>query len=320
MSDHSGDGRTISFLLVEKFGMFSFAAAVDAMRIANRISGNDFYTWHTVTVTGDLVRGSNGIELKPDHAIATLPKTDILFVCASSMLDPPDKPKILAAIRSQARRGGGLGSIVLGTILLAEAGQLDGYRCTVHWENRAAFQERFPEVECTGNVYEIDRKRYTCAGGTTALDLMLEIIRTDLGAEVSAEVANQIQHERIRTGSDRQRIGKERDLTGRSEKLRKVVELMADHLEEPLTAGQLAKSVKLSVRQVERLFLKHLNMTPGRYYMGLRLERARELLRQTNQPILDIALSTGFGSHSYFAQSYRAQFGRSPSDERRTAY
>ena len=320
MSDHSGDGRTISFLLVEKFGMFSFAAAVDTMRIANRISGNDFYTWHTVTVTGDLVRGSNGIELKPDHAIATLPKTDILFVCASSMLDPPDKPKILAAIRSQARRGGGLGSIVLGTILLAEAGQLDGYRCTVHWENRAAFQERFPEVECTGNVYEIDRKRYTCAGGTTALDLMLEIIRTDLGAEVSAEVANQIQHERIRTGSDRQRIGKERDLTGRSEKLRKVVELMADHLEEPLTAGQLAKSVKLSVRQVERLFLKHLNMTPGRYYMGLRLERARELLRQTNQPILDIALSTGFGSHSYFAQSYRAQFGRSPSDERRTAY
>ena len=320
MSEHSGDGRTISFLLVEKFGMFSFAAAVDAMRIANRISGTAFYEWHTVTVSGDLVRGSNGIELKPDHSIATLPKSDILFVCASSMLDPPDKPKILAAIRSQARRGGGLGSIVLGTILLAEAGQLDGYRCTVHWENRAAFQERFPDVECTGNVYEIDRKRYTCAGGTTALDLMLEIIRTDLGGEVSAEVANQIQHERIRTGTDRQRIGKERDLTGRSEKLRKVVELMADHLEEPLTAGQLAKAVKLSVRQVERLFLKHLSMTPGRYYMGLRLERARELLRQTNQPILDIALSTGFGSHSYFAQSYRAQFGRSPSDERRTAY
>ncbi|MGB8819483.1 MAG: GlxA family transcriptional regulator [Rhizobiaceae bacterium] len=320
MSQASGEGRTFSFLLVEKFGMFSFAAAIDAMRIANRIAGQDFYRWHTVTVDGGLVRGSNGIELKADHSIATLPKSDILFVCASSLLDPPDKPKLLAAIRAQGRRGGGLGGIVLGAILLAEAGQLDGYRCTVHWENRAAFVERFPDVECTGNVYEIDRKRYTCAGGTTALDLILEIIRTDLGADVSAEVANQIQHERIRSGTDRQRIGRERDLTGRSEKLRKVVELMADHLEEPLTAGQLAKAVKLSVRQVERLFLKHLTMTPGRYYMGLRLERARELLRQTNQPILDIALSTGFGSHSYFAQSYRAQFGRSPSDERRTAY
>ena len=320
MSDPFGEGRTISFLLADKFGMFSFAAAVDAMRIANRISGRHYYKWHTVTVTGDLVSGSNGISLKPDHSLATLPPPDILFVCASSALDLPDKPKILSAIRAQGRRGAGLGGIVLGTILLAEAGQLDGYRCTLHWENRAAFLDRFPNVECTGNVFEIDRKRYTCAGGTTAIDLLLEIIRTDLGAHISAEVANQIQHERIRTGADRQRIGRERDLSGRSEKLRKVVELMADHLEEPMTAGQLAKAVKLSVRQVERLFLKHLNMTPGRYYMGLRLERARELLRQTNQPILEVALSTGFGSHSYFAQSYRQQFGRSPSDERRTAY
>ena len=114
--------------------------------------------------------------------------------------------------------------------------------------------------------------------------------------------------------------GRERDLNGKSEKLRMVVEMMADHLEDPLTAVQLAASVKLSVRQVERLFIRHLSMTPGSYYMTLRLERARELLRQTNAPILDVALQTGFGSQSYFAQSYRTQFQRSPSEERRTAY
>ncbi len=320
MSDLNGAGRLFSFLLVERFGMFSLAAAVDAMRIANRLSNSSFYTWNTVTVRGEIVLASNGMAIRPDYSLNDLPNPDILFVCASSFLDPSDKPKILTALRAQGRRGGGLGAIVVGTVLLAEAGQLDGYRCTLHWENRAAFQDRFPNVECTGNVFEIDRKRYTCAGGTTALDLMLEIIRVDLGSDVANEVANQMQHERIRSGTDRQRVGRERDLSGRSEKLRKVVELMADNLEEPLTAGKLAKAVKLSVRQVERLFLKHLNMTPGRYYMGLRLERARELLRQTNQPILEVALATGFGSHSYFAQSYRAQFGRSPSDERRTAY
>jgi AraC family transcriptional regulator, glycine betaine-responsive activator len=320
MSDILGSGRLFTFLLVDKFGMFSFAAMIDACRIANRISGVDFYKYKTVSIRGEAVVASSGITLMPDYSLADLPPSDIMFVCASSNLDPVEKPKILTAIRQQGRRGGGLGGIVLGTILLAEAGQLDGHRCTLHWENRAAFQDRFPAVECTGNVYEIDRKRFTCAGGTTALDLMLEIIRNDLGAHISAEVANQIQHERIRTGTDRQRIGRERDLSGRSEKLRKVVELMAEHLEEPMTAGHMAKTVKLSVRQVERLFLKHLNMTPGRYYMGLRLERARELLRQTNLPILEVALATGFGSHSYFAQSYRQQFGRSPSDERRTAY
>ncbi|MEP4420704.1 MAG: helix-turn-helix domain-containing protein, partial [Nitratireductor sp.] len=92
------------------------------------------------------------------------------------------------------------------------------------------------------------------------------------------------------------------------------------NLDEPFSAVELAKGAGLSVRQVERLFLRHLNMTPGRYYMRLRLERARELLRQTNLPILDVAIATGFTSHSYFAQSYRLQFGRLPSEERRTAY
>jgi transcriptional regulator GlxA family with amidase domain len=320
MSDLNGEGRLFSFLLIERFGMFSLAAAVDAIRIANRLSGKNYYSWNSVSTRGDIVEASNGMAVSPDFALTNMPAPDILFVCASSLLDPPDKPKILSAIRAQGRRGGGLGAIVVGTILLAEAGQLDGHRCTLHWENRAAFQDRFPNVDCTGNVYEIDRKRYTCAGGTTALDLMLEIIRTDLGPDIANEVANQMQHERIRSGTDRQRVGRERDLSGRSEKLRKVVELMTENLEDPMTAGKLAKTVKLSVRQVERLFLKHLNMTPGRYYMSLRLERARELLRQTNQPILEVALATGFGSHSYFAQSYRTQFGRSPSDERRTAY
>ncbi|TIS61207.1 MAG: GlxA family transcriptional regulator, partial [Mesorhizobium sp.] len=214
-------------------------------------------------------------------------------------------------LRSWGRRGNALGALSVGSYLLAEAGQLDGYRCTIHWENRAGFMERFPDINCTGNVFEIDRKRYTCAGGTTSIDLMLEIVRGDFGSNLANGVANQFQHERV---------GPERDLTGKSEKLRRIVELMADHLDEPLSAVQLAKSAGLSVRQVERLFLRHLNVTPGRYYMRLRLERARELLRQTNMPILDVAIATGFTSHSYFAQSYRLQFGRPPSEERRTTY
>src|SRR5690606_8610264 len=103
---------------------------------------------------------------------------------------------------------------------------------------------------------------------------------------------------------------------GKSEKLRRIVELMAANLENPFTASELARAAGLSARQVERLFLRHLNMTPGRYYMRLRLERARELLRQTKMPILDIAVATGFTSHSYFAQSYRLLYGRPPSEER----
>ena len=320
MTDDSKAGRQLGFLLVDKFSMFSLAAAIDAFRLANRLLGRDVYSWTTISADGDAVMASNGLPLKVDYAVADLPPVDILFVCVGLTTEFPGKSKVLAALRSLGRRGAALGALSVGSHILAEAGQLEGLRCTIHWENRAGFMEKFPHIECTGNVFEIDRKRYTCAGGTTSIDLMLEIIRRDHGANLANGVANQFQHERIRSAGDRQRVGPERDLSGKSEKLKKIAELMADNLDEPFSAVHLAKSAGLSVRQVERLFLRHLGVTPGRYYMRLRLERARELLRQTNMPILDVAIATGFTSHSYFAQSYRLQFGRPPSEERRTTY
>lgn len=320
MTDPSPGGRQFAFLLVDKFSMFSLAAAIDTVRSANRLVGHDFYSWTTISADGEAVIASNGLPLKIDYAIADAAPVDIFFVCVGLTTEFSGKSKVLAALRSLGRRGATLGALSVGSYLLAEAGQLEGHRCTIHWENRAGFQERFPQIECTGNVFEIDRKRFTCAGGTTSIDLMLEIVRADFGVGLANEVANQFQYERIRSAGDRQRIGPERDLTGKSVKLKKIVELMADNLDEPFSAVELAKSAGLSVRQVERLFLRHLSVTPGRYYMRLRLERARELLRQTNLPILDVAIATGFTSHSYFAQSYRQLFGRPPSEERRTTY
>ena len=317
---NSKAARQLGFLLVDKFSMFSLAAAIDAFRLANRLLGRDVYGWSTISADGDIAIASNGLPLKVDYNIADLPAVDILFVCVGLTTEFPGKNKVLGALRGLGRRGAALGALSVGSQILAEAGQLEGHRCTIHWENRAGFMEKFPHIECTGNVFEIDRKRYTCAGGTTSIDLMLEIIRRDHGPNLANGVANQFQHERIRSAGDRQRVGPERDLSGKSEKLKKIAELMADNLDEPFSAVQLAKSAGLSVRQVERLFLRHLGVTPGRYYMRLRLERARELLRQTNMPILDVAIATGFTSHSYFAQSYRLQFGRPPSEERRTTY
>lgn len=312
--------RHMAFLVVDKFPLFSVAAVIDAARSANRLLGRQYYSWTMLSVDGAPVTPSNGLAINADYSAAAAPPADIYFVCAGLSTEFSGKSKVLSALRTWGRRGAGLGALSVGSQLLAEAGQLEGYRCTIHWENRAGFMERFPEIDCTGNVFEIDRKRYTSAGGTTAIDLMLEIIRMDFGADLANGVANQFHHERIRSAVDRQRTGPQRDLAGKSEKLRKTVELMADHLDDPLSAVQLAKAVGLSVRQVERLFLRHMNTTPGRYYMRLRLERARELLRQTNMAILDVAMATGFTSHSYFAQSYRLQFGRPPSEERRTNY
>ncbi len=309
--------RHFAFILAESFSMFCMSAAIDALRVANDKAGQPFYRWTCVSHDGQRVRASNGISLWPDHSVGDLPPADITFIVASTSIDFPGRARIIETLRGLGRRGAKLGALSVGSHVLALAGQLEGRRCTIHWENRGAFREAFPDIECTANVFEIDRDRYTSAGATTGIDLMLEIIRADLGADIAEKVASSAQTERVRSHHDRQRIGPEPDLNVKSEKLSRLTALMADNLEEPLTAGELAGSVQLSVRQVERLFLKHLNSTPRRYYMTLRLERARQLLRQTRIPVLDVALSTGFTSQSYFAQCYRLQFGRAPSQERR---
>lgn len=309
--------RHLGFLVVDQFSMLCLSAAIDPLRAANRIAGRTHYDWSLISVDGEHVESSNGMVVEVDASLDTMARYDILFVCAGYRTKIEQQSRLLGKLREWTRRGGTIGALSIGSHILGQAGLLNGYRCTIHWENRASFQQEFPEVECSGNVYEIDRKRYTSAGGTTSIDLMLQIVGEDLGAQMANEVANQFQHERIRTTADRQRVGPERDLGGKSEKLRHAVELMSQHLEEPLSALEIAWRVGLSLRQVERLFLRHLNTTPGRYYMSVRLERARELLRHTNAPILDVALSTGFTSHSYFAQSYRSHFRCSPSEERR---
>ncbi|MEK9752275.1 MAG: GlxA family transcriptional regulator, partial [Rhodospirillaceae bacterium] len=191
------------------------------------------------------------------------------------------------------------------------------YRCTIHWENIPAFVEAFPDVEVSSELFTIDRNRYTCAGGTSAIDLMLNLISTQVGAEVAATVSDELMHHRIRDGSEGQRM----DLRSRSgiahPKLLAVVAAMEENIEVPLSCADLAVKVGLSTRQLERLFRTYLGVPPTRYYLRMRLERARFLLRQTSLPIFDVALATGFISASHFSKCFREQFGAPPSGERR---
>nr|WP_306266581.1 GlxA family transcriptional regulator [Pararhizobium sp. IMCC3301] len=308
------------FLLIDRFSLFNLAAMLDPLRVANQMSGEEHFEWLTTSVSGEPVHCSSNTSFNVGHALADLPRCDVLIVCAGYETDPENVTQIHTQLRQRERRGTILGAISTGSIVLASGGLLDGYACTIHWEYEAAFRERFPAVNCTGRVFEIDRNRMTSSGGTASFDLALNIIARDLSQECAYQVANQFQHDRIRKGDETQRAGKNRDFSTRPDKLARVITIMQTNLEEPQATSELARKVSLSVRQVERLFLKYLSCTPSKYYMGLRLERARELLRQTNSPIIEVALATGFSSHSYFAQSYRNYFERSPSEERRKVW
>lgn len=308
--------KTYTFFLASNFSMHSLSSAVDPLRTANRLSGGRLYRWRVVSRDGGAVTASNGLSVAADAAMAEVDECEALFVCAGFGAHEQGGRQTTAWLRRIARRGGVVGGLCSGTRLLAEAGLLDGHRCTIHWEEIQPLSEDFPRLEVTANLFEVDRKRITCAGGTAALDLMLHLIGLAHGAVFAGRVSDQFMHQRIRAASDHQRMAPYERLGVREPKLIAAIGAMEKNLEDPLSLGEIARTANLSVRQLERLFRQRLGCTPSRYYLELRLHHARLLLMRGASSILAIALAAGFASASHFSRRYREHFGRSPREER----
>jgi len=308
--------RAFGFALIDAFSMMSVCSAIEPLRAANRLLGRDVYRWSLLSADGAPVRASNGMQLGVDGSLASPAGFDLLFVCAGLNVDARPQRVFAGALRRTLRRGGAIGAISAGAFVLARAGLLDGHRCTIHWEYRPAFVERWPEIDCTHALFEIDRQRYTCAGGVASMDLMLSLMARDQGPGLSHAVANQFQVERIRSARDPQRSGAVGYLEEAPAALRNAVATMLADIEDPLPIPEVARRVGLTARQIERLFARHVGQSPLRYYLGLRLERARELLLHTDLAMLDVAVAAGFATGSHFSQCYRARYGMTPSEAR----
>jgi transcriptional regulator GlxA family with amidase domain len=314
--DPSDVPMQIDFLLVPQFSMMAFTSAVEPLRAVNRLSGETLYQWRILSRDGGAVAASNGIEVVTSGSISTVERSRVALVVAGIDVHLYEDERIFAFLRRVARQGAVVGALCTGSHLLARAGLLNNRRCTIHWENLGGFTEEFPEIEVSSDIYEIDRDRVTCSGGTAALDMMLHLIGRQHGQKIANEVSEQFIHDRIREPHDHQRMELRSRLGVSHPKLIAVISDMEDNLEEPLSQTELAERASLSTRQLERLFRKYLGATPTRYYLNLRLQRARQLLLQTSMSILSVALACGFVSASHFSKCYRECFGKTPRAER----
>lgn len=308
------------FLLINHFTLISMSAAIEPLRMANRICGKDIYRWRTLSETGAAVTASDGLSVNVDTGIdesAALRGLDALIVCGGWNVEQNTTDAVLRWLRNSEQSGIGFGATDTGTYLLAKAGLLNGYRCSIHWENMGALADLFPDVHVSRSVFTIDGKRYTCSGGTSPIDMMLFFIRRQCGGEVAAGVAEQFVYERIRGASDVQRIPLKHVVGTQSEKLIVAVELMEANIKEPISQEDIAVYTGISRRQLQRLFQRYLLCTPSRYYLWIRLSRARELLHQTSLNLVEISTLTGFVSSSHFSKSYKEYYGHAPSAERR---
>lgn len=317
LGDPPPDGpQKVGFLLIPQFPLFSFTAAVEPLRSANRMSGQELYAWEILSADGHPIVSSSGITLMADRSIHDVNEYPTVIVCAG--IDPQDyrEKRTFSCLRQLSRHGSHIGGISGGTYVLARAGLLNGHRCTIHWEYLTGFAEEFPEIDVTTKLYETDRTMFTSAGAGATLDMMLHLIAQQHGHDLSVAVAEQFSHIGSNDPDAPQRMPVRRRLRISHPKLIAVIEQMEANLEDPIDRDDLSVSVGLSVRQVERLFMKYLNTTPARYYMELRLKRAQMLLSQTAMSILDVSVACGFVSASHFSKSYREKFNHPPRQER----
>ena len=314
----SVEPRRFVFLLLDKFTMLAFASALEPLRIANRVLGLNAYSWKLAGETGVEAVSSNGAAFRLDMGLDELDREDTLLVCGGIDVQKAATRPVLNWLRREARRGIAIGGLCTGAYALAKAGLLDGKKATIHWENQDGFVEEFERVDLTKLVFVQDGNRWTCAGGTAALDLMLKVIAGDYGENVANTIADQLIYSTPRTDQDTQRLSIPTRIGVRHPKLSQVIQMMEANIEEPMSPADLAEEVGMSTRQLERLFRRYLNRSPKRYYMELRLQKARNLLMQTDMSVINVALACGFASPSHFSKCYRSHYNSTPYRERGT--
>ncbi len=315
-TDPSKSAKRFVFLLLPEYSLIAFSNAIETLRLANRMARKELYTWVLATEDGQPVTCSSGLGITPDNGLETLTREDTVMVCGGARIKLATNQKLLNWARREARRGVAFGGLCTGTYFLAKAGLLQGRRATIHWENRESLIEDFPELEVSNSIFVVDKNRYTAAGGAAAADLMLSMISADHGPDLAIAVADQMIYTTARTGKDEQRLSIPARIGVRHPKLSGVIKMMEANLEDPISPPALAAQAGMSTRQLERLFRRFLNRSPKRYYMELRLQKARSLLMQTEMSVINVALASGFASPSHFSKCYRAHFSITPYRER----
>lgn len=307
--------ENIGILLIDGYPLIPFSCVVDSMRTANRLSDKTLFAWQYYAPDSEPVSASCGITV-PTRPLSEARDLETLVICAPNTAQHFDDAVTLKFLRGLDRQGVNLGSVSSGSFVLARASLLDNCRCTIHWENIPVFKEIYPQLDVAFSLYEIDNKRFTCSGGTAALDMMLKLIENQYGRDLAQKISQQFHHDRIRTQIDSQQMADRIDLAMSAPKLVDVIHLMESNIEEPLPLPGIADQCKLSLRQIERLFHKYRDVTPSQYYLSLRLLHAKQLLLNTNNSVIDISIATGFETQSYFTACYRKYFGSSPRNHR----
>ncbi len=313
----------VGFVLLEHFSMMAFTAAVDALVTANLVSPTPLFRFTTYGIDSRTAKSDLGISISTNGWLEPLQtegddRLDILIVCGGFRCALSEHPLLTAKLKAAARQKTILGALWNGAVALAYAGLLDGRECALHPDNHAFMNERFAKVKVSKRVLVVENDRATSAGPSSALEMMLLLIK---GIQ-EIQGKNTVRAIREILSCDQAAENRDTELVQITDDpsfpdiLRTLLQIMSANIEEPLSVDELSSFAEISRRRIERLFQTHLDTSPSRFYLELRITHARRLLLQGQDSIASIAVASGFVSSTHFSHCFKDYFGLSPSQAR----
>ena len=311
--------QRVGFLLIDGFALMSYASAVEPLRAANLLGGEDRYGIRSISIGREHARSSSGAFV-PCVPFRSVPVgLDLIFIVAGGdplKFEPPRE--LTSWLREQDRQGATIGGISGGPAILAGCGLMKGRRMTVHWEHAPALRESNREILLEQALYLMDRNRITCAGGTAPLDLMHALIAERHGPGFARLVSDWFMHTEFRHWRQPQRAGLVERHGTNNHAVLNAIRAMEDHVADPLSLPQLASLAEVGERHLSRLFTAEFGIPAMGFYRRLRLRVAAGMLTGTTLSITDIALATGFADSPHFSRVFRSEYGAPPGTFRRT--
>ncbi len=308
----------ILIFVTPDFNMSATMGFIDPFRAANYLEGKSHFYWKIASTAGGPCRSSNGFEIETASlsAVENDPK-DLVVVSTSWSPEKYGDTGLFNALRRWVREGSSIGTLDTGAFILARAGLLDGRRATVHYEHIDAMRELYPDVDCTEELFVFDGKFASCCGGSASVDFALHIIRNTRGDALANAAARYIFHQSLRHLNSPQNPDPVQPLGATTPlAVRRAIAIMEQNLEEPVTIPAVCSQIDISQRQLDRLFSAYVKKTPKLYYRDIRLDRARGLVTQTNMPLSEVAIASGFSSQVHFSRAYRERYGLPPRSDR----
>ncbi|OMH30557.1 GlxA family transcriptional regulator [Motiliproteus sp. MSK22-1] len=307
----------VGFVLLQHFSMMTFTAAVDALVTANLVRTAPLFSFATYGLDSKTVKSDLAIDISTSAVLDQLPlegdeAVEVLIVCGGYRCSHLEHSPLSALLKSAAKRNLVLGSLWNGAIALAQAGLLDNQECALHPDNHAFMHEQFDKVRVSERVLVVSDKRVSSAGPSSALEMMLVLIEQIRGKDIVRAIREILSCDQVAESSEAKLV-QATDDPSFPNSLRNILQLMSANIDEPLSVDELASYVGVSRRRIERLFQAHLETTPSRYYLELRITHARRLLLQSNDSVANIAVACGFLSTTHFSRCFKDYFGASPS-------